>query len=639
MTAAPELVGASEDNASTGAVEVAVPVAEPPAWVDSVAALAGRVRWQLTPRLWWLVLGWRLAVLMIRGGWRVARWWWGWITVADLTKAMSEASSDTLAVFLARGRTRWFRFGLTVGVVVPLTLSFAIAVLVAAVTVAAWIAGPTAAVAAVAAGVAGRDKTKPVMPKRRGTIAITGDAIIDAHRAAGILKAGENLEFRVPPTKEPDGPVAAMRMLYDLPQGRTFDEAEKRIRHLGSALRRPVAAIDMHMGEHEGQVDLWVAEMSPYKVPVPAWPWIDRDEVDLFTEPIPQGIDLRGQPVRLPLLWTAALISARPRRGKSYELRKLLLSAGLDPYTRAIIINPKQSGDYRPLRAFAHRYVEREAARTLAILREVEADMWRAYDVLADLPPEVCPESKITRAIHRDPALNARLTVIGCDEIQIPFEDEEHGDEIKEVMTNLAKVGPAVGIVVLAATQRPDGTVVPIGWRSVIGTRIALQVMTEGDSKIALGAHHTDRYDASRLPATQGVSIVAGDVEAHASAPDGPRVTRLHEVSTLASQAISERARARRVELGLLEGDAAGDTEIRGLASTGAATVLEKALAVVGDEDRITSAELAATLGTDPTALAKELAKWQVGPTDIRTPSGSKKGYYAADLKAAYDGR
>lgn len=619
-----------------------------PAWAGRLAARAKAAYWRVGARLWWLVLAARIVVLAVRGARRTIGAWWLWVTVEELSKALKKGGVDPVQTFERRAKARWFRLVLTLVVLVLISVLSALVVLVLVL----WLAVPALAVPAVTgAALAGRKKGERLLGGVRKTVAVTGNAIIDAHRNAGIIGKDQNLEFRVPPTRDTTSDVlSAMQMVYDLPPGKTFDEVVRKSRSLASALRRPVEAIDLHEGEHAGQVDAWIAEKSPYKVPVPPWPWLDREEVDLFTEPVPQGVDLRGRAVRLPLLWTAALVSARPRRGKSFEVRKLGLAGGLDPYVRVVIINPKQSGDFRPLRAFAYRYVERDAKRTLAILRELERQMWAAYDILADLPVEVCPESKITRAIHRDPAIDVRLTLILIDEIQIPFEDEEHGEDIKEVLTTIAKVGPAAGFEVIAATQRPDGLVVPVGWRSVMGTRVALQVMTEGDSKIALGAHHCDRFDASRLPATPGVAIVAGDVEAHAAAPDGPRITRLHEVSTLAAQAICQRARARREELGLLDGDAAGDTAIgdggAGVPELAEMDVLEMARAAFRSDAQLRSVELCERLDgvgleMTPQRLAALLAPHDVHPVDIWAgkPPRSYKGYRSRDLLAALDRR
>ncbi|MEX5712273.1 FtsK/SpoIIIE domain-containing protein [Parafrankia sp. FMc6] len=614
----------------------------PPAWAQKLTDAVRGIRWRAKGRFWWAVVSWRVTVTATRGTRRTGRAWWVWLTVAELTKAMKEPSSDTLKVFERRSRTRWFRLGISAA-----GAGVGSGVVLLALQLPGWAGLPVLLVPAWAGAViAGRDRSKPLMGSRRGTVAISGNTIIDAHRAAGIIKAGENLDFRVPPIRDTTSDLLpAMRMVYDLPGGKTYDELLKKLRPLGSALRRPIEAIDVQKGEHEGQVDAWIAEVSPYKVPVPPWPWLDRAEVDLFTEPVPQGPDLRGRPVRLPLLWTAVLVSARPRRGKSFEVRKLALAGALDPYVRLILVNPKQSGDFRPLKQIAYRYVERDAKRTVEILREQVAAMWRAYNILADLPVEMAPESKITREIHRNPALDARLTMVVFDEIQIPFEDEEHGEEIAAHLTTLAKVGPAAGFIVIAATQRPDNTVVPIPWRAAIGTRIALQLMTEGDAKVGMGSHHSDQFDASRLPSTPGVAIVAGDVEAHAAAPDGPRITRLHLVSTLDAQAIATRARARRAELGLLEGDAAGDTgiDIGNLGpeiSQEQPSLLHLVRGAFGDGDRLTSADLCERLKVvglemDPVALAERLDPYGVGPTDIRTPVGTRRGYRLDDVTAA----
>jgi S-DNA-T family DNA segregation ATPase FtsK/SpoIIIE len=67
--------------------------------------------------------------------------------------------------------------------------------------------------------------------------------------------------------------------------------------------------------------------------------------------------------------------------------------------------------------------------------------------------------------------------------VQVPLEDRTPvkvedkkltaGEHLGELLTWLAKKGPAAGIVLALATQRPDSKTIPSGLRAVLGSRFA----------------------------------------------------------------------------------------------------------------------------------------------------------------------
>jgi hypothetical protein len=91
--------------------------------------------------------------------------------------------------------------------------------------------------------------------------------------------------------------------------------------------------------------------------------------------------------------------------------------------------------------------------------------MDRRYEQLRELPNDVCPEGKLTPAIARNRALNMPLVLVCVDEVQRYLEHPELGQTITELLTELVKVGPAVGIMLDLATQRPDAKTLPEGLR------------------------------------------------------------------------------------------------------------------------------------------------------------------------------
>lgn len=63
---------------------------------------------------------------------------------------------------------------------------------------------------------------------------------------------------------------------------------------------------------------------------------------------------------------------------------------------------------------------------------------------------------RLTSALADKRSLGLHPIVIGVDECQVLFEHAEHGKGFDEIATDLVKRGPATGIVLLLATQRPD---------------------------------------------------------------------------------------------------------------------------------------------------------------------------------------
>ena len=72
---------------------------------------------------------------------------------------------------------------------------------------------------------------------------------------------------------------------------------------------------------------------------------------------------------------------------------------------------------------------------------------------MGELPDEVCPESKITPQISRNPTLGMPITAVIIDEVQVFVEDTTRQDVgarkttigayIADLLTYLAKKGPA----------------------------------------------------------------------------------------------------------------------------------------------------------------------------------------------------
>src|SRR6185437_6510974 len=172
--------------------------------------------------------------------------------------------------------------------------------------------------------------------------------------------------------------------------------------------------------------------------------------------------------------------------------------------------------------------------------------------------------------MSRDPSLNMPITGVFIDEVQVPLEERTPikvqgkmipaGQYVGELLTWLAKKGPAAGIVLVLATQRPDTKTIPSALRAVLGSRFALRVMDWRDSNIILGEQMNTRgWDSSRLlPSHKGVGILRPDGDTAAGADVLAMMVRTDYMPNDDWTTLCERGRALRAAAGTLSGHAIG---------------------------------------------------------------------------------
>jgi S-DNA-T family DNA segregation ATPase FtsK/SpoIIIE len=225
------------------------------------------------------------------------------------------------------------------------------------------------------------------------------------------------------------------------------------------------------------------------------------------------------------------------------------------------------------------------------------------------------------------------------------------------LLTKLCKVGPAVGIMIVLLTQKPDGRAVPTDLRDNIGTRFALKTMTWQSSDAVLGAgSYTAGYDSSRFQrAHKGVGILLGADDS--DTVDEAVTVRTYLTRSADVETVVARACALREAAGTISGHAAGEAP----ASVAAArdSLLDDILAVVpASEPKVWTETMLARLaelrpdvygGWEAVHLAAALKPYgialgrQVWGTDPTTGKGAnRKGLHRADVTAAVadrDGR
>lgn len=622
---------------------------------------------------------WRLLGSVVRGLVVAVRAWRRWITVRDFREAAEQAEklADKFTDIRELTLFRWKVTGAAValGVVVMLLLRVVYS------DRPLWIA---AALAAVALAVVGRRKDgspgrRPVLAGPR-TLTWTMDpqVLVDAFRDARLIGKDETLRLVERATRVGDG----WAITVDLPATRKAADVVKNREALASALAVDELQLIVERvrgnGGHAGRVAMWVADDDPYSRPPVRTPLLGVQRWDAW-RPVPFGRDARDRRIDLPLVWTSLLVGAIPRQGKTFAARVAAAGLILDPHTRLYVADFKAGKDWDAAGLVAHRFMSGdEPTHVLALiawLTELITDVQGRYRRMRELDDIVCPESKITPELSRDPSLGMPVTAIVVDEVQVPLEDRTPvtvegkrlpaGEYVGELLTWLAKKGPAAGIVLVLATQRPDSQTIPSGLRAVLGSRFALRVMDWRDSNIVLGEQMNTRgYDSSRLlPSHKGVGILRPDGDTEAGADVLAVTVRTYYMPNDDWRTICQRGRSLREAAGTITGHAAGrdlppmldHAAVAQAIGAGTSAVADRlsslpeplasVVAYLGDDldarDFVPTAELIDALGIEPTMFGRRMGELGCQPrrSRITTEDGVRqvRGYAAADLRAAAD--
>ncbi|WP_215548655.1 cell division protein FtsK [Amycolatopsis sp. CA-230715] len=404
--------------------------------------------------------------------------------------------------------------------------------------------------------VAGRAVDSDKAPK------LTSAMIEDALGALGIaginqaLAKGRGIAFPSPIVR--DGP--GWRADIDLPPGVTAGDVIDRRERLSSGLRRQLGCVwpEGDPTVHEGRLVLWVGDKDMSTTKQAAWPLAKPGAtVDLF-KPQPFGTDQRGRWVPITLMFASGAIGAIPRMGKTVSLRELLLIAALDPRAVLYAYDLKGTGDLSALAQVCHGYGvgdDPEDIETAVVeFRELRTELRRRAKVIRNLPEDVCPDNKVTPALASRKDLGLAPIIIGVDECQVWFEHPEHGDELKEICTDLVKRGPALGIGLFLATQRPDAKAIPTDISANLSIRYCLKVMGQTENDMVLG---TSQYKNGIRATTfawsdKGIGYLRGE-------GSDAQITRSVYQDGPTAKKIAAGARKQREALGNITGYAAGE--------------------------------------------------------------------------------
>jgi S-DNA-T family DNA segregation ATPase FtsK/SpoIIIE len=565
-------------------------------WAGIRKALRWRYRRARHHALYHLVRSpWRLVLAVVWAAVGVARighaqlsWWW--LSEQAYLRQEAIAANDARTWHQLHTHAREVRLVRGIALAAELAAVVLAGALLSRLAPLAWL--PVLAVAVPVLAWIGRPADKPIMTPAVVPVAyepLTMEAIT---RALGALGIGEmNKALREYPDKaivpiDPpmrDGPGWLARL--DLPYGVTAGAVSEKREELASGLRRPLGCVwpETEHKRHPGALNLYVSDEDMTTAEQPAWPLAKRGATDLF-KPQPFGFDPRGRAVTVVLMFASVIIGSVPRMGKTFLLRLLLLICALCIVAELHMYDLKGTGDLAPLRGVAHRYRAgddpEDIEYMLADFRKLRTELRRRTKVirqLADEHPELCPENKVTPELAADKRLGLHPVVVAVDECQVAFEHKTHGGEFEEIATDLVKRGPAAGMLILLATQRPDAKSIPTGISANAVLRMCLKVMGQTENDMVLGTSQYKRGIRATMFGFEdkGVFYFAGEGRE-------PRIVRGQYIDGPAAKVIVARARVMREAAGRLTGYALGlddDAEVR--------SFLDDVLMVFGDDDKL----------------------------------------------------
>lgn len=595
--------------------------------------------------------GARMARYAVRGARRSAGHlirWWHWTDGALMESAAvavgRSAHNDALKYHTEGKRTRAKR-----GRIVACTGIAVLGALAAMVAYAPWWGWLVLSLAVVTVLVrVGKPAGKPLLDSAVISAAyekLTPDIIVRALGSLSIsgidkvLREGREIAFVTPVVR--DGP--GYRVAIDLPFGVTVPEIVDKREKLASGLRRNLGCVwpEPASDEHAGRLELYVCDEPLSKARQPAWPLARAGSADLF-QPIPFGTDQRGRTVTILLMFANLLIGSIPRQGKTVAVRVILLAAALCPLAELRVFELKGTGDLEPVSGCCHHYGSGADDETIAAaldsLREIaETELIRRAKVIRSLPKDKCPDSKVTPELARMKSLRLHPIVFAIDEAQEAFGHPEYGKLFAQYATAVIKRGPALGIMLVLATQKPDKDSLPTSITSNVAIRFCLKVMDQIANDMVLGtsAYKTGVRATLMTASDKGCGYLVG-------AADAAQVVKSFYIDGRQADRIGARARVMRQQAGTLTGFALGETEV-----TEVRNFAGDVLSVFGTDLRLWSATIAERLSVlipdayaDITAeaVASQLRALDVEVKDVRekgrgASAGPRKGCTRADVE------
>jgi len=208
---------------------------------------------------------------------------------------------------------------------------------------------------------------------------------------------------------------------------------------------------------------------------------------------VPVGVDEFGVQVLIRLIWRNLLIGGEPGAGKSALLNVLVAFAALCANCKLILLDGKQV-ELGQWRKCAEEFVGPDIIQALVVLTKLQIMMDNRYAFLLDAERRKVAEkvqtfSPVTGEVIWVPDAFDPY-VVAIDEIayfSATTGNKQLREKFSELLRDLVARGRAVGIIVIAATQRPSSDIIPTSLRDLFAWRFAGRCTNDSSSDIVLG--------------------------------------------------------------------------------------------------------------------------------------------------------
>jgi S-DNA-T family DNA segregation ATPase FtsK/SpoIIIE len=196
--------------------------------------------------------------------------------------------------------------------------------------------------------------------------------------------------------------------------------------------------------------------------------------------------------------------------GKSSGVQVAVAHAAKDPTAQLLLLDPNRV-QLGPWKHRALAFVDDSVIDAVDLLRLVQEEISRRTELLEALPGVV---RKVSPQVLADAGLHLWLVVV--DELAYYTSvagNQKTQADFSGLLRDILARARAVGIIVIAATQRPTQDVVPRAVADLFPVRIAFRVNNPANSDVILGDGMAKRgFNAAEIPLeTPGVGLLLAE--------------------------------------------------------------------------------------------------------------------------------